>query len=147
MYMILFHPKTLNIYLPSIHLVYTENSSHHSIPVRNVLRMRQVPLQPSVFLLPIQILRALLLSVPMPTFPRELRRDVGDEREEGDDVEAEVLRGVEVARRRLEVFRAPRRRHVLEQPDGVVHRVVPLQRQQVRQLVDVVVVTEMVLKL
>ena len=76
----------------------------------------------------------------MPTFPRELRRDVGDEREEGDDVEAEVLRGGEVPRRRLQVFRALRSRHVLEQPDGVVHRVVPLQRQQVRQLVDVVVV-------
>ena len=86
------------------------------------------------------ILHALLLPVPMPAFPRELRRDIGDDGEEGDDVEAEVLHGGEVPRRRLEVFRAPRRRHVLEQPDGVVHRVVPLQRQQVRQLVDVVVV-------
>ena len=86
-------------------------------------------------------------SVPTPTFPREPRRDVGDEREEGDDVEAEVLRGVEVPRRRLQVFRAPRRRHVLQQPDGVVHRVVPLQRQEVRQLVDVVIVAETVFKI
>ena len=86
------------------------------------------------------ILHALLLSVPMPAFPHKPRRDVGDDGEEGDDVEAEVLRGGEVARRRLEVFRALCSGHVLEQPDGVVHRVVPLQRQQVSQLVDVVVV-------
>ena len=82
----------------------------------------------------------------MPKFARELRRDVGDERHEADDVEAEVLHGVEVPGRRLQMFRAPRFRHVLEQPHGIVHGVEPLECQQVGHLVDVIVVAETRLK-
>ena len=63
--------------------------------------------------------------------------NVGVQKDEGHDVQAEVLKVVEVSRGGLEVFRPLRLGDVLQEPDGVVDGVVALQGHEVRHLVDV----------
>ena len=72
---------------------------------------------------------------------QELQSDIENDNEEGQDVQAIVLEEIEVSRAESQVLSSLRGCHVLQEPDGVVHWMIPPQMHQVGQIVNVLLVS------